>query len=182
MLSVIIIIALVNDNRNVSYKISWICIIAAFPITGHIMYMLWGNSRIKKMDKVVLEKLAKGFSYLEQDPDVVEDFQEYYPDMLRMTTYLNTNHFPLYKNNQVDYYPMAEEAFEAIFEEIDKAKKFILVNFFIIGEGALWDRMHKSLLTKINEGVKVLFLYDDFGAMLRTSRHFKRNLEKEGFK
>ena len=76
---------------------------------------------------------------------------------------------------------MAEEAFEAIFEEIDKAKKFILVNFFIIGEGALWDRMHKSLLTKINEGVKVLFLYDDFGAMLRTSRHFKRNLEKEGF-
>ncbi len=181
VLSVIIIIALVNDNRNVSYKISWICIIAAFPITGHIMYMLWGNSRIKKMDKVVLEKLAKGFSYLEQDPDVVEDFQEYYPDMLRMTTYLNTNHFPLYKNNQVDYYPMAEEAFEAIFEEIDKAKKFILVNFFIIGEGALWDRMHKSLLTKINEGVKVLFLYDDFGAMLRTSRHFKRNLEKEGF-
>ena len=76
---------------------------------------------------------------------------------------------------------MAEEAFEAIFDEIENAEKFILLNFYIVGEGALWDRMHKALLTKINEGVKVLFLYDDFGAMLRTSRYFRRDLENEGF-
>lgn len=182
VISIIIIIGLVNDNRNVSYKISWICIIAAFPITGHIMFMLWGNSRGKRIDKIVLSKLAKGYTYLKQDPDVVKDFEEQYPDMLRMTTYLQNNHFPIYKNNQVEYYPMAEEAFEAIFEEIEKAEKFILVNFFIIGEGALWNRMHKALLAKIREGVEVLFLYDDFGAMLRTPRTFKRDLEKEGFK
>jgi cardiolipin synthase len=181
VLSIIIIIALVNDNRNVSYKISWICIIAAFPITGHIMFMLWGNSRGKKIDKIVLNKLAKGYGYLKQDPAVVEEFKEQYPDMLRLTRYLQNNHFPLYKNNQVEYYPMAEQAFEAIFEEIEKAEKFILVNFFIIGEGVLWDRMHRSLLKKINEGVRVLFLYDDFGAMLRTSRTFKKDLEREGF-
>ena len=181
ILSIIIIIILVNDNRNISYKISWICIIAAFPLTGHIMYMLWGNNRVKKLDKIVLKKLARGFEYLVQDPEVVVDFDDTYPDMLRMTTYLRTNHFPLYKNNQVEYYPMAEEAFEAIFNEIDKAEKFILVNFFIIGEGALWDRMHQSLLLKINSGVKVLFLYDDFGAMLRTPRCFRKNLESEGF-
>ena len=55
ILSVIIIIMLINDNRNVSYKISWICIIAVFPVTGHIMYMLWGNNRVKKIDKIVLK-------------------------------------------------------------------------------------------------------------------------------
>lgn len=181
IISVIIIIVLINDNRNVSYKISWICIIAVFPITGHIMYILWGNNRVKKIDKIVLEKLSRGFGYLEQDSKVVEDFEDRYPDMLRMTTYLQNNHFPLYKNNHVEYYPMAEKAFEAILEEIDKAERFILVNFFIIGEGALWNRMHEALLSKINNGVKVLFLYDDFGAMIRTSRHFRKDLEKEGF-
>lgn len=181
ILSVIIIIILVNDNRNASYKISWICIIAAFPITGHIMYILWGNNRVKKLDKIILQKLARGYEYLVQDPGIVKDFDDHYPDMLRMTTYLQTNHFPLYRNNQVEYYPMAEEAFEAIFNEIERAEKFILVNFFIVGEGALWDRMHRSLLSKINKGVKVLFLYDDFGAMLRTPRNFKKDLENEGF-
>ena len=35
---------------------------------------------------------------------------------------------------------MASRRFEAIFEEIEKAEKFILVSFFIIGEGVLWDR------------------------------------------
>ncbi|NLP15606.1 MAG: cardiolipin synthase [Clostridiales bacterium] len=181
ILSVIIIIALVNDNRNVSYKISWICIIAAFPITGHIMFILWGNNRGKKIDKIVLQKLAKGYGYLEQDPEVIEDFKTRYPDMLRMTTYLQANHFPLYKNNRVEYYPMAEDAFEAIFREIEKAERFVLVNFFIIGEGALWDRMHRALLSKIKNGVKVMFLFDDFGAMLRTPRNFRRVLESEGF-
>lgn len=181
ILSILIIIVLVNDNRNVSYKISWICIIAAFPITGHIMYMLWGNNRVKKLDKIVLEKLARGYEYLEQNPKVVEEFDDRYPDMLRITTYLQNNHFPLYKNNNVEYYPMAEDAFEAIFKEIDRAERFILMNFFIIGEGALWDRMHESLLSKINDGVRVLFLYDDFGALLRTNRNFKRDLVNEGF-
>lgn len=181
ILSIIIIIALVNDNRNVSFKISWICIIAAFPVTGHIMYMLWGNSRGKKIDKIVLSKLSKGFNYLKQDPDVVCEFEDRYPDMLRMSTYLQNNHFPLYKNNQVEYYPMAEDAFEAIFQEIEKAERFILLNFFIVGEGVLWSRLHQALLDKIKEGVKVMFLYDDFGAMLRTPRTFKRDLEKEGF-
>lgn len=180
VISIIIIIVLVNDDRNVSYKISWICIIAAFPITGHIMYLLWGNRRGRKMDKIVLEKLAKGFTYLEQDPKVVEEFEKKHSDLLRLTTYLQTNHFPLFKNNVVEYYPMAEEAFEAIFIEIEKAKKFVLLNFFIVGEGALWERMHKLLLSKIQEGVRVQFLYDDFGAMLRTSRTFKKDLENEG--
>lgn len=181
ILSILIIIILINDNRNVSYKISWICIIAAFPITGHIMYMLWGNNRVKRLDRLILKKLARGYEYLEQDSEVVGEFVKSYPDMLRMTKYLQTNHFPLYRNNQVEYYPMAEEAFEAIFDEIDRADRFILVNFFIVGEGVLWERMHKALLAKINSGVRVLFLYDDFGAMLRTHRSFKRRLETEGF-
>lgn len=181
VIGVIIIIGLVNDDRNVSYKIAWICIIAAFPITGHIMFLLWGNKRGKKIDRIVLSKLEKGYNYLNQDPEAVKAFEKQYPEMLRMTKYLQNNHFPLYRNNQVEYYPMAEEAFEAIFEEIKKAKKFILMNFFIVGEGILWNRMHEALLAKIKEGVRVLFLYDDLGAVLRTPRTFKKRLEKEGF-
>ncbi|HWT27777.1 MAG TPA: cardiolipin synthase [Mobilitalea sp.] len=181
VLSIIIIIALVNDNRNTSYKISWICIIAAFPITGHIMYMLWGNQRRKKIERNILKKFKRGTSFLEFKPEIIQEFQEKYPTKSRMTRYLESNDFPLFKNNKVTYYPMGEEVFKAIFEEIDQAKYFILLNFFIVGEGALWDRLHPMLIGKIKEGVKVMFLYDDFGAMLRTPNHFRRSLEGEGF-
>ena len=181
VLSIIIVIGLVNDNRNASYKISWICIIAAFPITGHIMFMLWGNRRGRKIERKVLEKLKRGTEYYEYDQEVQKEFAVKYPTKSRMAKYLESNGFPLYKNNKVEYYPMGEAVFEAIFEEIERAEKFILINFFIVGEGVLWDRLHELLNKKMKTGVRVLFLYDDFGAVLRTPKHFKRDLENEGF-
>jgi len=180
-LSIIVIIFLINDNRNSSYKISWICIIAAFPITGFIMFLLWGNRRARKLDKIILEKLKRGASFYKFDPDILKRFEEQNPTKSRMARYLEYNSFPLFKNNKIDYYPMGEDAFEAIFAEIDKAQNFILLNFFIVGEGVLWQRMHELLLAKIRQGVKVMFLYDDFGGMLRTPKNFKKMLESEGF-
>jgi cardiolipin synthase len=181
VLSIIIVIGLINDNRNTSYKISWICIIAALPITGHIMFMLWGNRRRSKLDLQILAKLKRGASFLEYDPEVVKGFAKEYPTKSRMTKYLEYNTFPLFKNNKVDYYPMGEDAFAAMFEEIDQAQNFILMNFFIVGEGVLWDKMHSHLLQKLKDGVKVMFLYDDFGGMLRTPSNFRKCLENEGF-
>jgi Phosphatidylserine/phosphatidylglycerophosphate/cardiolipin synthases and related enzymes len=181
ILSIIVVIGLINDNRNASYKVSWICIITVFPITGHIMFMLWGNTRRKKIDQSILKKLQRGSKFLEFDEEVMKKFFEQYPTKSRMTRYLASNSFPLFRNNKIEYYPMGEDTFEAIFEEIDKAENFILMNFFIVGEGVLWDRMHEKLVRKIKEGVKVLFLYDDFGAMLRTPSNFRKSLESEGF-
>lgn len=181
ILSIVIVIALVNDNRNTSYKIAWICIIAALPITGHIMFVLWGNKRHRKIDDKILNDLKHGVEFLDFDPDVIQAFAKKYPTKSRMTRYLEKNSFPLFKNNTVEYYPMGEDAFKSIFEEIEKAEKFILINFFIIGEGVLWEKIHTLLVRKLQEGVRVMFLYDDFGAMLRTPRHFKKNLEADGF-
>jgi cardiolipin synthase A/B len=181
VLSIIIVVVLVNDNRNASYKIGWVCIIAALPITGHIMFVLWGNRRRNKIDRGIMAKLLQGSRFLEYDSKVVERFTKEYPTKSRMTRYLEANSFPLFKNNRIDYYSMGEDVFEAIFEEIEKAQSFILLNFFIVGEGVLWNRLHEQLLRKLKEGVKVLFLYDDFGAMLRTRSSFRRGLEAEGF-
>jgi cardiolipin synthase A/B len=180
VLSIIVIIGLINDNRNTSYKIGWICIITALPITGHIMFMLWGKGRRSKIDHGIQVKLQRGAEFLEYNPEVTKQFAMKYPTKSRITKYLEYNSFPLFKNNKVDYYPMGEDAFEAIFKEIEKAEKFILINFFIVAEGALWERMHKLLKCKLKDGVRVMFLYDDFGGMLRTPSNFRKILEHEG--
>ena len=181
VISILIVIFLVNDNRNTSYKISWICIMALLPVTGQFMFMLWGTRRRSRLDKIIVEKLKRGAQFYKFDPEILKSFEQRYPTKSRMTKYLEHNSFPLFKNNKVDYYPMGEDVFNAIFDEIDKAQSFILMNFFIVGEGVLWRRMHERLLNKIKQGVKVMFLYDDFGGMLRTPKHFKRSLEAEGF-
>lgn len=179
--SIILIIGLVNGSKSQSYKISWICIILILPITGHIMYALWGNSDIKnKMEEKTLYKLKHGNTFLEYDEKAVEEFAKRYPTKSRMVRFMESQHFPLFQNNNITYYPMGENTFEAIFADIKEAKKFIFINFFIVGEGVLWDKMHEILKQKMKEGVEVYFMYDDFGATLRTSKNFKRSLEEEG--
>lgn len=181
LLSIIIVIGLVNNDINASYKIGWICIIAAFPITGHFMFMLWGNKRSKKVHNKLLQKLSRGYEYLVYDQEVMSDLSIKYPNEYRISKYMEASHFPLTKNNKVDYFPMADLLFESVFEDIEAAENYVMISFYIVGDGVLWSRMHQLLQRKIRQGVRVLFLYDDFGAMLRTPKHFRRDLEAEGF-
>ncbi|HHT96999.1 MAG TPA: cardiolipin synthase [Clostridiales bacterium] len=182
ILSIIFIVILINDDRSSSYKMSWIFIMLTLPVTGYIMYMLWGNNKAKKkIHRRAQVKIKRGFEYLAFDEDIINEFDKTHPTQSRMTRYLGRCNFPLFKNNKLDYYGMGEDAFQAIFEDIEAAKDFILINFFIIGEGVLWDRMHEVLLKKISQGVKIMFLYDDFGALFRTNKNFKKDLETEGF-
>ena len=181
LLSLIIIVGLINDSKSPSYKIGWICIILILPLTGHIMYALWGkeNSK-KKIEKQVIGRLKRGQQFLEYDRSVMDSFEQKYPTKSRMTRFLESYHFPLFRNNEVRYYPMGENTFDAMLEDIAKAERFILIDFFIVGEGVLWERMHELLIAKAAQGVEIKFLYDDFGAMLRTPKDFKKKLTQEG--
>lgn len=182
ILSFIGILSLVNDNRSPSYKIAWITIVLLLPISGYAMYFLWGRADSKKkIDRTVINRMRPGEAYLEHDEVLMKEYEKLHPTKSRMSKYMAKENFPLYKNNHIEYYSMGEEAFQAIFEEIEKAEKFVLIDFFIIAEGAIWDKLHHILLKKIQQGVEVKFIYDDFGAALRTDKKFKQKLEKEGF-
>lgn len=180
--SIAIMLVLINESGSPSYRMAWISIVLVLPIMGHLMYYLWGTTRgRKKLDHYILHQIAYGNGYLKCDEKEVSKFAADYPIAGRMSKYLLSENFPLFEGNDIEYYPMGEQAFEAIFEEMEKAEKFILIEFFIVAEGAIWDKMHEILLRKIKEGVEVKFLYDDFGAAIRTSKDFKKKLEAEGF-
>lgn len=181
--SVVGIVTLINRNQSPSYRIAWISIVMLLPISGFFMYFLWGRagSNKKKLDRQIMRQISYGQKFLVQDAN---EWEEYISDNAvtgRMVKYLSSEGFRLTKNNQVDFFPMGEDAFESIFSELEKAEHFILIDFFIVAEGALWDKMHQILKKKIEEGVEVKFLYDDFGAAIRTRKYFKQILEHEGF-
>lgn len=180
--SIILILSLVNDNRSPSYKISWICIALVLPISGHIMYLLWGGQNsTKRLDDNIKQIMKHGQLFLEHDEKLKQEFYHEKPLETRISKYMSSQKFPLYANNEIAYYAMGEDAFGVIFDELEKAKKFILIDFFIVAEGAIWDKLHEILLRKIKQGIEVKFMYDDFGAKIRTDKHFRRKLVQEGF-
>lgn len=181
--SVIVIVTMVNRNQSPSYRMAWISIVTLLPISGFIMYYLWGRARGNKrrLDQYILRQISYGSQFLIQDEDVYFEFISEHPVEGRMVKYMETEGFPLSGGNSVDYFPMGEDVFEEIFTDLEKAERFILIDFFIVAEGGIWDKMHEILKHKIEEGVEVKFLYDDFGAAIRTHKFFRQILEHEGF-
>ena len=52
-------------------------------------------------------------------------------------------------------------------EKLEQAEHFIFLEFFIIAQGQIWDRMEEIFRRKAAEGVEVKILFDDFGSMMR---------------
>ena len=175
-------IFLVNVYRNSSYKIAWLCIFMIFPLTGHIMFLLWGNrvSR-RRLDRKITKFMVQNSSiYLTQEKGLREAFAELHPNQNNISIFLENHQFPLYKNNNLKYYSFGGETFKDIFKDIKKAEKFVFVNFYIVAQGVLLDELISILSDKVKEGVEVKFMYDDFGGSIRTPKDFNKKLEKAG--
>lgn len=180
--SVVAIVTLINANQSVSVRMAWISMVLLLPISGFIFYFLWGREggKKKKLDEHIRTQLAYGKKFLIQDEKVYKEYIKRQPVSGRMVKYMKNEGIPLTGDNAVKFYAMGEEAFEDIFRALENAKEYILLDFFIVAEGALFDQMHEILKRKAKEGVEIKFLYDDFGAAIRTRKFLKQILEHEG--
>ena len=71
-----------------------------------------------------------------------------------MVKYMQNEGFPLTSGNAVDFYPMGEDVFEEIFRDLENAEKFILIDFFIVAEGGIWDKMHEYLNARLRKALR----------------------------
>lgn len=176
------IVSIVNNNSSPAYKIGWISIITLLPIAGFIMFFIWGRRtkyRTRK-DKYINSMIKYGEQFVDQDKNVLNEYLKKNPLDGRMVKGLNASGSFLSRNNDVRFFSMGEDAWDAIIDDMEKAEHFILIDFFIVAEGALWDKVYAVLKKKINEGVEVKFLYDDFGSSIRVRKYFRQILESEG--
>ncbi len=78
---------------------------------------------------------------------------------------------PCLANNKVKLLINGTATFEAIFAAIERASDTVLVQFFIIHDDALGQRLQQLLLRKAAEGVKIYVLFDQVGSHALPSRY-----------
>ena len=67
-------------------------------------------------------------------------------------------------------------------EELEKAREFIFLEYFIVEEGEMWNAVLEVLERKAREGVDVRVLYDGTCEVALVPRGYARELEKRGLK
>ncbi|MBO4780780.1 MAG: cardiolipin synthase [Lachnospiraceae bacterium] len=174
------VIGLVNQRTSASFKIGWLVVITLVPLAGLIMYFLWGANRSEKINKRNMSYIKYGYKFLEPDKEVLEKYMAHYNIKSNAVTYLENCHFPLFSNNSFEYFPTGEDAFASIIEDLEAAEKFIFLEFFIVADGVLWNKIKSILVEKAHNGVEIKFLYDDYGSMFRTSKQLWQELRDAG--
>lgn len=174
---------LTRQNKS-AYKLSLIFLILLFPIFGGLLYWLFSAQMAtkglqKKLDQI--EKDGKyAFRLLE---DSYEEALQEAPDHKSDIRYLQKyNGFPVYKHTQTEYYPMGEEAFKAILRELERAERYIFLEYFIVAEGVMWDAILEILKRKAAQGVDVRLVYDDLGCFLLLPKSYPEIMRSMGIK
>jgi cardiolipin synthase len=75
------------------------------------------------------------------------------------------NDTSFYKKNQIDMFTNGKIFFDDLFKEIENAKDFIHLNFFIFNTNNIGKKLIKLLETKLKQNVEVKVLYDRLGSL-----------------
>lgn len=179
---IFMITVIVNSDHDASSKITWLTIMAFLPIFGALLYIYTtvdiGHRVLKKKVTHILKNTKNKIT---QDKSVIDKAEEICPDVADLNYYLNkSGRFPLYENTDVTYYPIGEKMFQSMLVELDKAKDFIFMEYFIVDDGYMWDNILEVLIKKANEGVDVRVMYDGTCEFALLPRTYPSSLEKLG--
>jgi cardiolipin synthase len=86
---------------------------------------------------------------------------------------------PFTRGNRLELLIDGEETFDNIFETIRSAKRHLCVNFFIVKSDTLGIRFQQALIERARAGVRVFFLFDEFGSY-KLPRRYLRELKAAG--
>lgn len=163
---------------------TWLLLLYFVPVLGFVFYLLIGTDmHKKKMFKVkeIEDRLNEAVRQQEhqlrsrelekQTPDIAG-----YADLVMFN--LDTMGSVLTNTNEVDILTDGNEKFEQLICDLQEAREFIHIQYYIIKNDVLFNRIKDVLVEKAAQGVEIRILYDAMGCrFVRKSYWKKLNLQ-----
>ncbi|MDE6104570.1 MAG: cardiolipin synthase [Clostridia bacterium] len=172
------ILKIIRSEDNPDYKIPWLILIFIFPIFGIVCYLTFYSRRLPKSQQKLI-KAAREKQEFKDDTAELAELKEISPlahGQVKMLCAQSGVH--LYKNTQIKYFPLGEDMFAAMLEDLKKAEKYIFMEYFIIERGTFWNAVLEVLKEKAASGVVVAVVYDDIGSMRTLPGNYFKKLRK----
>lgn len=160
------------SSRTAQGSIAWIISLNTFPYVAVPAYWVFGQSRFQ----------AYIISRQETDHELVDKHQlkasgaekfivrnERQRGSLQAVEQLAK--MPFLSGNQAELLIDGTATFDSIFAGIQAAKQYVLVQFYIVRDDVLGQRLQQLLIEKAQQGVAVYFLYDEIGSYRLPSRY-----------
>lgn len=158
----VMVLYLVNSELDPTGKITWLIIVMLVPFFGAAFYWFTqADLGHRLMKKRLLHILNISRNRIPQEEESAREIRKANPESYALHRFINrTGCYPIYRNTSVEFFALGEDKFERMLEELEKAKHFIFMEYFIIAEGLMWGRILEVLARKATEGVEVRVMYD----------------------
>ena len=182
LMEIIVLVYIINTEGNPAFKLSWILCVMAVPVVGTIFYIY---VHLQLETRFVQNRLAalrmETEPYMDQDQKITDALWEGKSANAQLSYYLSHQlGFPTYRNTEAEYFPVGEAKFTSMIKELEKAEKFIFMEYFIVEEGIMWNTILEILKRKAAEGVEVRFMYDGMCAFDLLPYSYPKKLQKYG--
>lgn len=184
LFSLIMVLFLLNSRHDPTAKITWLVIIMLLPVFGALLFLYTqsdvGHRALKKRMNQLIRQTKET---IPQSEEVMDKLSEENGAVSLLARYIHRSGcYPVYDQTKITYFPMGENKFEEMLRQLEQAKHFIFMEYFIVDEGIMWGRILEILAKKASEGVDVRVMYDGTCEFSTLSRDYPKRLKKLGIK
>ena len=173
-------ISAVMETRTPQGAIAWAISLNTLPVVAVPAYAIFGGAefddyvstrtaglqKIRPMATSLIDEIHAADASVESEEGL-------------MATLSNLTELPVTRGNRAELLVDGKNTFRSIFEAIESAEKYILVQFYIIRADDTGLELKERLIRKARDGVRVHVLYDDYGCFGLPSS-FRKDLAEAG--
>ena len=169
------------ERREQTSIVMWGFILFIVPF-GFVFYLLFGKGPSFGKRRKNFNALYKQDEYLEllrEQFSEIDEVEEHSDALALMKFNILNNYSVATDNNRAELFTDIRAQYERMFADIEGAKQFVNVLYFIIQPDEWGRRLRDLLVKKAKEGVKVRLVYDQVGSR-KLHKRFFRELRKAG--
>ena len=173
--------------RTPQAAVGWALALVTFPYFAIPLYWIFGRTKFIGYRRAATADSGPLHQVAQVAATAIEPFaaESGEPDGFGRWPRLLTT-LPATRGNHIELLVDGEATFDAIFTAIDSARDYILVQFFIVHDDALGMKFRDRLVARARSGVKIYFLYDEFGCRNLSGKWLRilreSGVQVEGFK
>ncbi|GAX90203.1 cardiolipin synthase [Effusibacillus lacus] len=172
------------EKRNPAKTLAWLTVLAAFPVVGFVLYLIFGQ-KYRKHRRLQSKSLPQEFSnslrqHATQHMNRTDELSNGSTNQTKwMRLLLANSSAPVSENNRIQVFQDGEAAFQSIKKALAEAKHHIHLEFYIIRDDQIGREIQSILIQKAREGVRVRVIYDGMGSR-KLSRSYISELKRAG--
>ncbi len=182
LFTICMVLYLINSSIDSTAKITWLILIMLFPIFGTLLFWYTASDiGYRAMKGRLNQLLLQTKDSIPSKPGILDSLYKENAGVAALSRYIcYSGYHTVYDNTAVTYFPSGEEKWKEMLLQLQQAKHFIFLEYFIVDEGLMWGKILEILAQKVKEDVEVRVMYDGLCEFSLLPRNYPKRLKELG--